>query len=218
MNLTSLTKLSILRLDPLNIDTENPLMDSLMDTEQIQPMTFVKLESPQNVSMESEDCDLDIKIHESMNLTSLTKLSILRLDPLNIDTENPLMDSLMDTEQIQPMTFVKLESPQNVSMESEDCDLDIKLDTTDPFITKENCHSDEEPLTNKKTTRKKVEKNPKKNKSTTKKKRTKVILFSLQYSTLNKLRLHMKQHSERVKCDQCDKTFVDRSAMRNHLL
>ncbi|KPI99627.1 Zinc finger imprinted 3 [Papilio xuthus] len=66
-------------------------------------------------------------IHESMNLTPLTKLSILQLDPLNIDTENPLMDSLMDTEQIQPMTFVKLESPQNVSMESEDCDLDIKV-------------------------------------------------------------------------------------------
>ncbi|XP_013163463.1 PREDICTED: zinc finger protein 708-like [Papilio xuthus] len=308
-------------------------------------------------------------INESMNLTSLTKLSILRLDPLNIDTENPLMDSLMDTEQIQPMTFVKLESPQNVSMESEDCDLDIKLDTTDPFITKENCHSDEEPLTNKKTTRKKVGKNPKKNKSTSKKNRTKdkkdkekkeishggeVIKYTMHsiktlkrlnmvdneymqlvvltweevqeerqkalesdtfkkmlyrcydcvlgfnhkfkldnhmkkhepeygpevcnicnirckhasalvahkkrhqvkwrcsacggawsrasvaadhvsrahhaanpthqcslctqhFPTLNKLRLHMKQHSERVKCDQCDKTFVDRSAMRNHL-
>ncbi|KPJ14980.1 Zinc finger protein 112 [Papilio machaon] len=42
-------------------------------------------------------------------------------------------------------------------------------------------------------------------------------LCTQHFPTLNKLRLHMKQHSERVKCDQCDKTFVDRSAMRNHL-
>ncbi|KPJ21439.1 hypothetical protein RR48_00003 [Papilio machaon] len=70
-------------------------------------------------------------MHESINLTPLTKLSISQLDPLNVNIENPLMD----TEDIQPMTFVKLESSENVEdfllnatpLESEDCDLDLKV-------------------------------------------------------------------------------------------
>ncbi|XP_013148706.1 PREDICTED: zinc finger protein 675-like [Papilio polytes] len=113
----------------------------------------------------------------STDLTPLTRLSIHQIDPLNINIENPLMDT-MDTE-VEPMTFVKLENSQNV----EDFQLNATFnneeymdmtDLTDPFMSKENFNiTDEEPLKKKKKTTKKATNNTKKTKTKTERKQTK---------------------------------------------